>query len=69
MKKMKENQNKHFTTDPLGNIILVKNPEASKLTVEFCQPKINVLDKGNTQTNFFPATVTAASKGKDGKNF
>lgn len=64
MKKMKENQNKHFTTDPLGNIILIKNPEASKLTAEFFQPKLNVLDKGNTQTNFFPS----ATKTKDSKN-
>ena len=51
MKKMKENQNKHFTTDPLGNIILVKNPETSKLTAEFFQPKLNVVDKGNTQSS------------------
>lgn len=59
---MKENQNKHFTTDALGNILLIKNPEASKLTAEFFHPKLNVLDKGNTQTNFFPNHKSKESK-------
>ena len=64
MKKMKENQNKNFTTDPLGKIIMIKNLEPSKFTAEFLNPKLNVLEKGNTQTRFLPS----ATKTKDSKN-
>jgi hypothetical protein len=66
MKKMKENQNKNFTTDPLGNIIMIKNLEPSKFTAEFLNPKLNVLEKGNTQTSFLP--LASGPKAKDSKS-
>ncbi len=61
LKRLKENQNKNFTTDVHGNILLIKGTGVDKLQGEFCFPKLNVLDKGFTQSNFMN---TNASKNK-----
>lgn len=45
MKKLKENQNKQFTTDVNGNILLVKSAGVDKLQSEFFFPKLNILEK------------------------
>lgn len=45
MKKLKENQNKHFTTDVNGNILLIKGTGVDRLQGEFFIPKLNILEK------------------------
>lgn len=45
MKKLKENQNKQFTTDANGNILLIKGPGVDRLQGEFFIPKMNILEK------------------------
>lgn len=45
LKKLKENQNKNFTTDVNGDIILIRGPGIDRLQAEFCYPRLNILDK------------------------
>jgi len=45
MKKLKDNQNKNFTTDANGNILLIKGTGADRLQSEFFVPKVNILEK------------------------
>jgi hypothetical protein len=54
LKKLKDNQNKNFTTDANGNIILIKGTGIEKLQGEFFFPKLNVLDKATIPPQNLP---------------
>lgn len=45
LKKQKEYERKSTTTDPAGNILLIKNFPNEKLLIEFCIPKLQITEK------------------------
>jgi len=62
---MKDNQNKHFTTDVNGDILLIKGTGIDRLQGEFFFPKLNVLDKATIQP---PNLITTTQKTTDKKD-
>jgi len=51
LKKLKENQNKHFTTDVEGKILLIKGTGLDRQQGEFFFPKLSVLERNTITPN------------------